>query len=479
VEPEVIQARGGVLQARLVAGPAAVTVTGRTFRSNVFNGSYLPPTLGLRRGDSVHLTLVNQIGPADVFIKEPQPSNLHYHGMAIPPVKPADDIYLTVTPQGASGPPKDHSGVPLAPPADVVADSFVYSWRVPEDHGKGEYWYHPHVHGFVMPQVMSGLAGLILVDGILSDHYPELASLRERVMLLKDIALPGAPDGAPLTKTVNGQLNPVIRLQPGEWQVWHLGNLGANAFFDLTVTGQQMWLLSRDGNLLAAPERVTSVFLVPSGRATVVVGGLDAGQYPVRSGHVDTGPAGDPNPDVMLATVSVDGPAVVGQTLAARLLQPPAKPQDIHPTVADFSTMKVTRKRVIEFSETADGSTFFIDGKEFDPTRDDITVTLRDIEEWTIRNVTRELHVFHIHQVDFLVTKFRGEKYDARGLRDAVDIPFARHGAPGEVTMIIPFTNPVMVGRFVYHCHILEHEDAGMMANLVVKPPHRAGPVGR
>lgn len=95
---------------------------------------------------------------------------------------------------------------------------------------------------------------------------------------------------------------------------------------------------------------------------------------------------------------------------------------------------------------------------------------LGDIEEWTIINRTGERHVFHIHQLDFLVTKMKGQALDYEGLRDVIDVPEATNGVPGDVTLIVPFTNPVMVGKFVSHCHILEHEDKGMMANIVVLP---------
>ncbi len=93
------------------------------------------------------------------------------------------------------------------------------------------------------------------------------------------------------------------------------------------------------------------------------------------------------------------------------------------------------------------------------------------MEEWTIQNVSGERHVFHIHQLDFLVTSINGVAQPADTLRDVVDLPYAVNGVPGEVKMIIPFTDPIMVGRFVFHCHIVGHEDAGMMANIVVLAP--------
>lgn len=474
-EPSSITSQNGLLEARLIAAPANITVAGQSFRANVFNGSYLAPTLRVQRGDQVKLTFENRIDAADVFIDGPQPSNLHYHGMAIPPVMPADYIYLTVSPFGSSEPVRDHHGQPMPPSPDIVAGSFEYSWQVPVGHAKGEYWYHPHVHGFVAPQVMSGLSGMILIEGMVSEHYPELSALKERVMLFKDIRLPGSPEGAPLTKTVNGQLNPVVHMQPGEWQIWRAGNLGANAFLDLSVSGQHIWTLDRDGNLLDKPQRVTSEFLVPGARATLVVGGLPAGEYLLRSLRVDTGPAGDPNPEVVLATLVVAGPPVNGAAVVARLQRPAANRQDIHPTIEEVRKLKISRKRIMEFSETADGKSFFIDGRSFDPLRNDVTVQLGDVEEWTVRNLSKELHVFHIHQLDFLVTRFRGEDYDSRGLRDVVDVPYEKNGKPGEVTFIVPFTNPDIVGRFPFHCHILEHEDAGMMGNLVVTPAAEPG----
>ena len=115
---------------------------------------------------------------------------------------------------------------------------------------------------------------------------------------------------------------------------------------------------------------------------------------------------------------------------------------------------------------------FLLCGAEhaFDPNRDDVTVKVGDVEEWTILNMTGERHVFHIHQLDFLVMEINDGDTDARGLRDTIDLPYARGGQPGKVKIKIPFTNPEIVGRFPFHCHILEHEDGGMMATVRVNP---------
>ena len=449
-EPEVLESTDGVLQVTLTAAPATITVAGRTFTANVFNGSYIPPVLQLERGDLLELKLINQIGPADIQIDGPQETNMHYHGMAISPAPPADNIYLQI----------------------ASTSEFDYRWQVPMDHPQGVHWYHPHPHGLVEPQILSGMSGMLLVEGLLEEHYPAFAGLVRRNLLLKDIVLPGAADGDPATKTINGVLGGVLPVNPGELQVWNLGNVGANAFFDIVVEGAQLWEIGRDGNVLTVPRRLESVFLPPASRSTIVIVAPAAqGRYAVRSREVDTGPQGDPNPDVQLATLVVSGPSVSDPALEARLAEPAINLETINPTLESIASLPITRQRTITFSETEDGNTFFIDGRTFDMARDDIVVNLGDVEEWTVRNVSGERHVFHIHQLDFLVESINNQDIDEIGLRDTIDVPYQQNGVPGEVRLIIPFTNPTIVGRFVYHCHIVEHEDAGMMANLVVLGP--------
>jgi hypothetical protein len=89
-----------------------------------------------------------------------------------------------------------------------------------------------------------------------------------------------------------------------------------------------------------------------------------------------------------------------------------------------------------------------------------------------VRNFSQELHVFHLHQTEFLITRFSGtpDQTLGFGLRDVIDIPYAVNGEPGFAELIIPFTNPIIAGEFVYHCHLVQHEDAGMMANILVQP---------
>ena len=149
----------------------------------------------------------------------------------------------------------------------------------------------------------------------------------------------------------------------------------------------------------------------------------------------------------------------------------------------DFRTLPIARRRTITFIESADGNTFFIDSgngaKQFDPNIVDSTIVQGTVEEWTLINATQELHTFHIHQTDFQVTEINGVPQPFLGHQDNVNLPYQGQEtpAPGQVKVIIDFRNPIIVGKFVYHCHILEHEDGGMMAVAEVVAPTTAAPL--
>ncbi len=115
---------------------------------------------------------------------------------------------------------------------------------------------------------------------------------------------------------------------------------------------------------------------------------------------------------------------------------------------------------MLVFSENPAGTQFFIDGRQFSHDRIDQRVRIHTTEEWLLRNISGELHPFHIHQGDFQVVKVNGRPVTAHGLMDVVPLP-----VHGSVTIRMRFDDP---RRFVYHCHILAHEDAGMMGTVLV-----------
>jgi len=128
----------------------------------------------------------------------------------------------------------------------------------------------------------------------------------------------------------------------------------------------------------------------------------------------------------------------------------------------------IARQRTLTYSKTPDRKMFMIDGRTMDENRVDQTARLGDTEEWTIVNTDQQYHSFHIHQTAFLVTEINGVLHDDDSLHDTFSVPPATDIGPSSLKVVIPFTDPVIVGRFVYHCHAVDHEDKGMMGIIEV-----------
>jgi FtsP/CotA-like multicopper oxidase with cupredoxin domain len=306
-------------------------------------------------------------------------------------------------------------------------------------------------------QVRNGMSGAIIVDGLL-DPFPTLRHVRDRVLLLKDIQIENGrvvhrDIGKNTIRTINGIVNPVIVLRPGETELWRIGNIGADLYYSLTLDGHHFQVVARDGNRRAGLTTQDTLSLSPGARTAVLVTAGAPGVYLLRTGEINTGSEGNEYEGTVMATVRVEGSPAT----------PVALPHALLP-VEDLRG-KVTNRRTIVFTESTDGDTMFVDGKQFDMNRTDVRVKLGAIEEWTIRNDSDELHSFHIHQGPFQLAEINGVPQPADDHRDVVDVPIR-----GEVKVVIPFTNPLIVGRFVYHCHILAHEDKGMMATIEVTP---------
>ncbi len=425
-EPPVVASSAGVLRISLTPKPSTVTVAGQRAMLNAYDGLYIPPTLRVHPGDTIRVRLANALA---------EPTNLHTHGLTVSPRGNSDNVFLRVAP----GQTQD------------------YEIRLPANHPSGLYWYHPHPHGFSDEQTRNGMSGALIVDGLL-DSFPTLRHLPERLLLLKDLQVENGrvaltPIGKNTIRTINGMVNPVILLHPGETQLWRIGNVGADLYYLLTLDRHHFQVVARDGNRRARLTTMDTLRLSPGARVEVLVTAGAPGVYRLRTGDIDTGPAGNQYKGTVMATVRVEGSA--------------AKPVVLPPALLPVEDLrgKVTNRRTIVLSESKDGNTFFIDSKTFDMNRTDIRVKLGAIEEWTIRNVANELHTFHIHQGPYQLTEINGVPQPPDDHRDIVDVPIR-----GEVKVIIPFTNRLIVGRFVYHCHILSHEDKGMMATIEVTP---------
>jgi len=423
-EPPVVDSKAGVLRISITPKPSTVSVAGHRVMLMAYNGLYIPPTLRVHPGDTIRLRLTNALA---------EPTNLHTHGLTVSPRGNSDNIFLQVAP----GQTQD------------------YEIRLPPDHPPGLYWYHPHPHELSDMQVRNGMSGAIIVDGLL-DPFPTLRHLRDRVLLLKDLQIEDGrvvhgDIGKNTIRTINGIVNPVIVLRPGETELWRIGNIGADLYYSLTLDGHHFHEVGRDGNRHARLTTIDTLRLSPGARAGVLLTAGAPGTYLLRTGEINTGPEGNEYEGTIMATVRVEGSPATSVALPPALLP-----------VEDLRG-KVTNRRTIVLSESSDGDTMFVNGKQFDMNRTDTRVKLGAVEEWTIRNESDELHTFHIHQGPFQLTAINGVPQPADDFRDIVDVPIR-----GEVKVIIPFTNPTKVGRFVYHCHILAHEDKGMMATIEV-----------
>jgi FtsP/CotA-like multicopper oxidase with cupredoxin domain len=466
------------------------------FDYSTANGDVEAPTLRLNPGDNLAIDFTNQlsvVAPATAAMKYPHIShmdhavdstptdpckstvmnlnttNIHFHGLNIPPVCHQDDVVNT-----------------LIQPSTTP---FHYQIQIPANEPPGLYWYHPHPHGFSALQVNGGAAGAIIVEGI-EKVKPQVAGLTERVFVIRQQFLnPLSWIPGPYQLTLNFQPatyprypSPVIQMKPGEKQFWRVANASTQTFMSLQVlfgtTAQTLEVIGLDGVPVTGDPMVTSIDLPPAGRAEFIVTGPPQGTAAtfVNTGF-DTGPVGNGNPSQLLANIVVSAVAATELPSVRPAPQGPAVPQRF----AGLAAIKPTTQRKIYFSEAALGTNppvnFFItvDGKQpklftmNEPPA--IHTKVGAVEEWTIENRTSEEHAFHMHQIHFLVTAIDGVALVNPTMQDTINVPFwSGKGHYHSVTLRMDFRDPNIAGTFVYHCHVLDHEDAGMMAKIRVDP---------
>ena len=469
-----------------VIAPGTTTINGNTMTSNLYNGMFTPPLFLLSPGDNLDLLvddrMVNPVSakkaaqlraaapagkPKPVILIEPKSrweiagketaekadqirqtmaammhvapfyTNVHYHGFGVSPNGNSDNVFIKIVP----------------------GEKFQYHVAIPADHPPGLYWYHPHPHELSEQQVLGGMAGPIIISGI-EKLRPMLTGLRQRVIVLKDPIF-----GNNQLFTINGTSGTaVIDIKPGEQQFWRIGNMGADAYFPLTLGGLPFLVVAIDGNLLEVPTPMTELDIPPGGRYEVVVTGPSSGQKvpfkKLASVFYNDGTNKYSYPEATLATlVSAGTPAPAAKKLAAS--------SSTRPDIEEIRRAPVARTCKWTFSEKADFSEYYVNNKVYDVNRIDDQVKLGTYEEWTVVNDSYELHAFHLHQTDFLVTQIDGKPVHMNHTNDVVNIPL-KDTVTHSITVKIPFVNPIIEGKFVFHCHVLLHEDRGMMANVLV-----------
>lgn len=432
-------------EATLVAAPTAFQLTGSSATEFwAYNGSVPGPLIELYEGDSVRIRFENRLE---------QPSTIHWHGLPVP--------------ASQDGNPMD----PVPP-----GGSRDYEFTVPVGTA-GTYWYHPHTHGLTAEQVYRGLAGALVIR---SRDNPLPVNVHERLLLLSDLKL--AADASIASNRaadnvngregqyllVNGGLQPTLDMRPGETQRWKLFNATNARYIRFAVDGVAFRQIGTDGGLTASPSGpLNELLLAPGERAEVV---LTAPALPsvvraVRALSYDRGSMGmSTSPTTVTVAnlrTSTDDAVIAAVT--------PSSLRTITPLLLPGALAAATRRFVLSESGgmgmSASGN-FLINGKSFDPLRVDTVTRVGDVERWEIQNSSQMDHPFHLHGTQFQIisrTASGREVPDSfPAWRDTVNVP------PG--TAVSFLVRQDQTGNRMYHCHILEHEDQGMMGVLRVDP---------
>ena len=460
------------------------------------------PTLRLRPGDRLELTLINtqqpvtdgvtiNLPPALVCgsnILDSTSTNMHFHGTHVHPTCHKDNSAYTLINGG---------------------QTFTFSIPFPADHAPGLYWYHPHVHGLSEAAVLGGASGVLIVDGMES-VFPAVAGLPEQLLVFRDQYVGPHDSSLPESEEPEVDLSvnfvqvlyphyiPAVLtgLPPDTLVFWRLVNTAAMANLNLRLVydgvPQSVQLVAKDGVPLpadsnrwvtelplATAERVEFIARTPS---SSVVNAM------ILTDRVDTGPDGDANPQRPLLRIvpspsTMNSGSTVTSVTAPTSVAASAVPA---PSFAELLARPVAVNRVLYFSERPvdptdpDSDTVFfitVDGQpETAYSINSLTAPPSvvskqgTVEEWLLENRSGENHVFHIHQIHFLVTAINGVAVgrDALAYQDTAMVGFWDGSGPyPSLRMRLDFRGNI-AGDFMYHCHILEHEDKGMMAKISV-----------
>lgn len=442
-------------------------VTGKSeFR---YHSNNIPPVIRVAPGSILNVEYKNKLAAKSREDCNGHPcaqmTNLHFHGLHVSPNAPQDNV-LTM----------------MASPGETLH----YIVEIPPQQPPGLYWYHPHSHGESYQQDLDGMSGAIVVEGI--DRYvPEVAQMHERILVLRDLVLPkdgaerkalmesvgmqdapcgSAPEAPERAFTVNGTLRPQIEIAPGERQFWRILNASPDRYADLELASAPFEVVALDGMPLAyhypseRTRRMNHVLLPPAGRVEAIVTGPPAeSQAALRTRCFDTGPDGNTNPVMVVADIISAKPSPLQS-------RPGLAGTPVHVVFAPEVLKRVEASEpqfTVTFTEDKEG--FYINGRKFE--MDDgpmLTVDVGSLHHWRVVNATREAHPFHIHQVHFLPYAVGEKTVQDPVWLDTVNVPYG-----SSIDLVMDFTDPIIRGMSLFHCHLLSHEDKGMMAKILFR----------
>ncbi len=409
-------------------------VAGSTAPVYAYNGTVPGPTLEAREGDRVTIHFRNNL---------PEPTTVHWHGLHIP---------------------ADQDGSPLYPVGP--GKSYDYVFTIPYGTA-GTYWYHPHPHEHTGYQVAEGLYGAIVIRAA-DDPLP--SSLPEKILILSDNRF--RPDGSvdvaeelsPSGQVdlvngregnaffVSGKQVPAIEIRSGEVQRWRIINASASRIYRLALGGQTFVQVGSDGGLFEHPVQMNEILVATGERVELLVRGT-----------------GSPGSVVSLQSLPYDRyvpqtrPSVWDKPFDLAILRysndAPVSPVEIPATlrvIPELDTLKATATRIVSFSQG------LINGRVMDMSRVDVASRLGATEIWQVENLVGMDHPFHLHGFQFQILDRNGVPEKDRRWKDTVNVP--KHQTARFIVRYDDFP-----GKWMFHCHILDHEDHGMMGILEVK----------
>jgi FtsP/CotA-like multicopper oxidase with cupredoxin domain len=425
-----------VVEVELTATPTRLSLTpGTSTEVFAYNGRIPGPTLEVREGDRVIVRFRNEL---------PDSTTVHWHGIHLP---------------------FDADGSPfhLVPPGGRRTYEFTV-----QSGTAGTYWYHPHPHHHTGQQVARGLYGGIIVR---ADDDPLPASLTERLLILSDnrfladgsLDLPdphsqrgrldfeNGREGGVLF--VNGEIMPTLTIRSGEVQRWRVINASAGRFYRLHLPGHALLHVGSDGGLFERPVEVDEILLATAERVEILVRGTGA---PGTRAVLQSLPYDRYVPQTRPADWNTTRELLSVHYTAEEPLPAASLPAVLRP-VPPLDPAHATATRVMVMTQG------FINGQIMDMERVDVSAALGATEIWEVENLVGMDHPFHLHGFQFQVLDRDGVPEPFRSWKDTVNVP--KHQT---VRFIVRYDN--YPGKWMFHCHILDHEDHGMMGVLEVLP---------
>jgi FtsP/CotA-like multicopper oxidase with cupredoxin domain len=421
--------RSSQASARCSTGPAEVWAY-RDGAKKGARGSVPGPLIEAKQGDRVIVHFRNEL---------PEGTTIHWHGIRVP----------------------NESDGSMATQEEILPDGeFTYEFEVRDE---GTFWYHPHVRGDT--QVERGLHGMIVVRG-----GPSVPVDRERTLVFDDVKLKASgalSDGTTSLDIMlgrqgnfivaNGIVEGVLEAAAKSRERWRIVNTANGRYFNLRLPDHSFRVIGWDGGLLAEPYSADTLLIAPGERYDVLVEleGKAGSDLALETIHYDRGhEVPDPGPQRVLTLKLGKPPAGSPRSLPERWGDP---------AEVELPEGAIERELVLKEEEIDDGQDviFTINDQAF-PDLPPLQAREGDIEVWRFDNQSEMDHPFHLHGVFFRVLDMNGVEPEHIGWKDTVNIP-----QQSQLRIAVQYEDP---GVWMYHCHILEHQERGVMGELLVIP---------